>query len=558
MSENTQQSPAAKYVQVTLEVNAELGIVSATLSETAVSGSLNANQLYQMLSEKQVESWSINESAIDDVINKFKKNVHCRIVIAERQDAGYSLTLADDAMSASVKYRPAKGGKSLSEDEVYEALSQKRVDKKRIHPHAVKQLIESAEERTVVIATGKPPVSGRDSQFIQLLDNPRKDAPLVEDDNGVIDFLAGQEYLTVEAGTPLMERIPPQPGKVGMDIYGQIIPAESGKELPFANKLEGTELSANDPNLLLAKVSGHPVYLEDGARVDDTLTFQNIDVSTGHVEFDGSISVTGDIMPDMKVKVTGDIFVKGVVERATVEAGNDITINGGILGDTQIEINEDDDTLPNFECTVVAGGSIQARYVNLAQLSAKQNIIIREYSFNSLMKAHSNILLGQDGGKGNIVGGKTIAGHAVIAKTLGNKAYNRTKVRVGISRDELQKTQKLKFLREQRLDQARNLKKILEELKNQNAKEKLGQVELDKAKKIHETLVQLQKDIHAIDVRLNEYSFAVFTDSDPNISSSSACYPNCVITINGAQLHTKQEHKAITFIKRGRNITAKS
>ena len=557
MTEPTTPSDKPAFVQLTLDINTDQGLVSAVLSECVIQSDLTVVQVRDQLNTRGVGTWDINAGAIEDLIHKFKKNTVCRIVIAERKNASFRIKIDESGMSATLYYEPPLGGQALTHAAVIEALEEKKVNSKRIIQAAIDKVITTTTPDIVVVAKGKSPKVGRDSFFSPLIVHPEASIAPVEDENGKVDFLAGKEYLTVTAGTPLLERVPPQPGQMGMDIFGQLIPAESGAEVPFGKDLGGTEFASNDPNLLIAQINGHPVFFADGARVDETLQFKQVDLTTGHITFDGSINVKGDVMPDMKINVTGDIFIKGVVERSQLTAGNDITIGGGILGDTQTTITEDD-ALPELECIVKAGGIIKARYVNLAHVEAKNKIEIKEYAFNSYLKADNDILLGQDGGKGNLVGGDAIAGHAIVAKALGNKAYNRTKVRIGISNAELQQVQKLKFLRDQRITQARSLRALLENFKAQGEIEKLGNLELNKARKVKETLLKLQADLKTLDDRLRQFDFAHFQEDEPHVSATSQCYPNVKITINGAIFQTTQEQKAITYLKRGRKITVKS
>jgi uncharacterized protein (DUF342 family) len=557
MTETASEDSKQKYVEFSLDINEQDGFAAAVLAPSFMQGKLSAETITGQLEAHGIQNWQIDTSAIDDVVHKFKKNVSTRIIVARQRAATFQLKIASDNLSVLIQVTPPAGGTPLTEEAVNAALEEKKIDPKRIRKEAISHAVTAEEESEFVIAQGKEPIPGRDSTFLPLIQFSTQENTPVENENGVIDFYAGKEYVSVEAGTPLMERQPPQPGKVGMDIYGQIIPADHGKELPFGKNMEGTEFASNDANLLVAKIAGHPVFFPDSVQVDDTLTFQNIDLSTGHVEFDGSVYVKGDVMPDMKLSVTGDLFIKGVVERAHINAGNDVHVGGGILGDTSEQV-KDNETLPELECKVQAGGTVTARYINLAEVMAGQSIDIKEYAFNSRLDAGLKVMLGQNGGKGNLVGGETIAGYAIIAKVLGNAAYNGTYTRVGITREELQSLNKLKFLREQRLIQARGLRKILDNLKQQGSTEKLGQVEIDKAKKIHDTLLRLQEDVKAIDERLRKFKLAHYREDEPRVAGTSACFPNCDIVINGALLKTKHEHKSIVFVKRGRSITAKT
>ncbi|EAR10308.1 DUF342 domain-containing protein [Reinekea blandensis] len=557
MTEPQTSETISTTIQLTLDVDDITGIATAVTVKTEQTGEISVADILETLSAQGAKDWKVDHNAINDVLKKAKKHLETRIVIARRLDASFSLKLASDNMSATIHVEPAYGGDPLTREDLLAELTENGVDSKRVLGDALQFLISATSATDAIVAEGKPAVAGADSEFIPLVQDDNAPQELEEDEHGRVDFYAGKTYSTVEAGTPILERRPPQAGQVGMDIYGQIIPAEPGKERPFASKMEGTEFASNDPNLVVAKMSGHPVFFDQGVRVDNSLSFETIGLSTGHVTFDGSIEVKGDIMADMRVEATGDIFVKGAVERAKVIAGHNLHIGGGIIGDTSVTV-EDGDDLPVLECRLEATGDISVRYVNLASLKAKGNIEIREYAFHSSLSAGGTISLGQNGGKGNLVGGDTVAGHSVTAKLLGNRAYNVTRIRVGLSHDAWIDMQKLRFLREQRLQQARTLRNNLDRLKAKGQEEPLAPKDIQRARKIHDTLLKLQSTIKEIDARMNSLQDSGTNQNEPFVSATQACYPNCDITINGVHLITKQEHRAITFVKRGSAVTAKS
>ena len=557
MTEPQTSESISTTIRLNLDVDDITGTATAVTVKTEQTGEISVAGILDSLSTQGAKDWKVDHNAINDVLKKAKKHLETRIVIARRLDAKFSLKIAGDKMSAIVHVEPAFGGDPLTREDLLAELTKNGIDSKRILGDALQFLISATSATDAVVAEGKPAVAGTDSEFVPLVQDDETPKELQEDEQGRVDFYAGRTYSTVEAGAPVLERRPPQAGQVGMDIFGQIIPAEPGKELPFAAKMDGTEFASNDPNMVVAKVSGHPVFFDQGVRVDNSLSFDSIGLNTGHVTFDGSIEVKGDIMADMRVEATGDIFVKGAVERAKVIAGHNIHIGGGIIGDTSITI-EDGDDLPVLDCRLEATGNISVRYVNLASLKAKGNIEVREYAFHSSLSAGGSISLGQNGGKGNLVGGDTVAGLSVTAKLLGNRAYNMTRIRVGLSHEAWIDMQKLRFLREQRLQQARTLRKNLDRLKAKSQQETLAQKDIQRARKIHDTLLKLQSAIKEIDARMNSLQDTGTNRNEPFVSATQACYPNCDITINGVHLITKQEHRAITFVKRGSAVTAKS
>lgn len=51
-------------------------------------------------------------------------------------------------------------------------------------------------------------------------------------------------------------------------------------------------------------------------RVDEVLSVKQVDIRHGHVMFEGSLLVTGDVMPGMRIKTSGDVVIGGFVEGA--------------------------------------------------------------------------------------------------------------------------------------------------------------------------------------------------------------------------------------------------
>ena len=82
----------------------------------------------------------------------------------------------------------------------------------------------------------------------------------------------------------------------------------------------------------MADAVGVPVALARGVRVDDVLCYDFVDATTGHIRFEGSVIVSGDVKDAMQIVATGDITVLGFVESATLQSDNEITVVKGVIG----------------------------------------------------------------------------------------------------------------------------------------------------------------------------------------------------------------------------------
>ena len=92
-----------------------------------------------------------------------------------------------------------------------------------------------------------------------------------------------------------------------------------------------------------------------GLRVNETLTLAKVDLSTGNINFDGSLHIKGDVADGVAVDVSGSVLVEGVVARATIVAGGDIVIKNGIIGGAKKETDPEDDL--EQESSVAAFGA---------------------------------------------------------------------------------------------------------------------------------------------------------------------------------------------------------
>lgn len=71
----------------------------------------------------------------------------------------------------------------------------------------------------------------------------------------------------------------------------------------------------------MSQVSGHVILENDKIFVSNVLELVNVDNSTGDIDYEGDVVVKGNVLAGFTVKATGDITVSGIVEGATVIAG---------------------------------------------------------------------------------------------------------------------------------------------------------------------------------------------------------------------------------------------
>jgi uncharacterized protein (DUF342 family) len=353
-----------------------------------------------------------------------------RYQVLERRDATITISTEKDEMSASAEISTALGGKHLSAKAILTAAQAAGVSKGFSKEQLVKLALQAAKEApgSIVkgeIAQGRLPVNGKDSR-VKLLVQSAQDRILrpKDRDDGSVDMRDLGDIICVKVGDPLAKKIPLTEGIQGYTVTGTSLDPNPGEDLEL-HVGEGTTLSPKNNSVLVSTLVGLPRIIENGMEVDSIYQIKNVDVSTGHIKFQGSVIIDGDVCEGMKVFATGDITVGGFVESASLNAGGDITIGSGIIGKKQETDNVDVSQIL-MSVNIKAKGSVFAKYSQYAYISAG-DLRIEKQMMHSIIKVKSSLWLGtEEKANGKLIAGYIRAGSSVRAGTVGATAGSRT------------------------------------------------------------------------------------------------------------------------------------
>lgn len=344
-------------------------------------------------------------------------------------DGSFDLEVDAACMSALVTLHPPKGGKPVTLPVLRQAIADQGI----VHGVLEKELAEAIERggaQTVLIAQGTPPMRGTPTRFESLLDRLKPRAQEI-DELAQIDYRDLGSLLLVTPGMPLMRRIPPLPGIDGCNVLGQPVLPDELPDTPFNAEMSGVAIDPEDPNLLRAAIAGSPKLIHQGAQVNPVVEVDAVDLSTGNINFQGSLQVRGDISATMEVRVTGDVIVNGTMEAALVEAGGNVTVKGGIIG--MAETVPDATGAAARTAHIVCGGEVRARFITNAIISAGQNVEVEREIRQSSIAAGGSVNVGAPNTQQTaITGGQTRALQSVRAGTIGSPAGVPTLVQAGL------------------------------------------------------------------------------------------------------------------------------
>ena len=324
----------------------------------------------------------------------------------------YRLTISRDKMEATAFfYAPSEGAELMSPKEFLEDLAYRQITF-GIQKEAIIAFFSAREYcKEIVIAKGRKTREGENARIEYMFKTNLRAKPTMRED-GSVDYFNLNIISHVNEGDKLALLIPEDPGDPGQNIFGDILkphPVKSARIKAGKN----TQLS-EDELLLTATTNGHVTLQEGKVVVSNVIQFENVDVSTGNIVYDGSVEVKGTVATGFKIKAGANIIVKGVVEGATLTAGNDIILERGINGMGKGEI--------------VAGGNIITKFIENAKVNARGSI-----TSESIL--HSNVSAGTEitvlGKRGFIAGGRVTAKDKITAKVLGSEMGANTDIEVG-------------------------------------------------------------------------------------------------------------------------------
>jgi uncharacterized protein len=213
-------------------------------------------------------------------------------------------------------------------------------------------------KKEFALATGLAPEDGTDAQINYLFKRQYLKAGTIAGD-GSIDFKNRGEIPFVAANDLLAEKIPPEIGRNGVNIFGDVV----SHIPPLDRNLKcgkGVRLS-EDKCQALAKISGYPkLTLEGELIVNDAYILEgDVDYTTGHLKFDKNIYITGTIKNGFKVEGL-DVVAKSV-DGGIIKARGDVCIENGIT-----------------DASITTRGNMSAGFIHRSKIACMGDMDVRK------------------------------------------------------------------------------------------------------------------------------------------------------------------------------------
>lgn len=443
----------------------------------------------------------------------------------------YNMYISQDGLEVVMRfYPPSDRGEMMTPQEIMNDLRHRGI-KYGIQIDNIEAFFVTLPYCTdVVVAQGTPARNGHDAHIEYFFETDHRAKPELRED-GSVDFHNLNTICHCSEGQLLARLIPEDPGEEGKTVTGDRIKPIAVKR----DKLKfGRNIRLTDDRLeIYSMVNGHVTLAGEQVFVSDVLELENVDVSTGNIEYEGGILIRGNVLSGYSVKAGGDIEIRGVVEGAEVTSDGNITIALGVNGMGRGVLKAQGNVVSKFieNATVIAGGFISTESILHSKVQAVTEIEVT-------------------GRKGFITGGEVTASNIIKVKTLGSPMGASTVVTVGVNpvvKREIADLQKRIAANKKTIAGIEPVltafimkKRVHTEVPPEQAAhiQKLAQVRVEK-----------KQELSVDCARLEELSALVDEDIRPTVEVMGEVYPGTKICILEVSMVVKSSMKYCRFVR---------
>lgn len=325
------------------------------------------------------------------------------------------ILVAEDSMSAVLRLSaPKKGGGVPPLEEIRNQLTGAGVVWGIDEEELTRAIEKGTYDTDIPVASGRAPKAGspRRTEF-SFVHDPGK--PYVFREDGSVDLKELNFIQNRKSGDVLARFLPEEEAVPGMNVHGQeLTPPQAPKEKAIVAGVNTTVSESRDT--IVALIDGNAFLKGNAVCVEPVVTVPRVDYETGNIQFEGSVVVRETVADGFTVEAAGEVEIGECLGRATVHAGRDVLLRGGMNGDG--------------DGTVRAGGSIRAKYIENARISCGGNLMVDELLMHTDFVAEGDLIM--RGRRGEFLGGNGIAGGNLWCKQIGSLSEVPTRISVGI------------------------------------------------------------------------------------------------------------------------------
>ncbi|MDW0111330.1 DUF342 domain-containing protein [Sporosarcina aquimarina] len=440
------------------------------------------------------------------------------------------IVVAADNMKAVVEINLTDEELDTKKSELPKLLNEALHNKNIVYGIRSVQLDNMKFGQAIVIAEGKVPGNGNDA-IITYIEMPER-RPIIRED-GNADYYEMNFVTPVEKGDWLGEKIPPQEGTSGIDIFGNEIKGKKGLDKKLFYDRKSIEEVDEDGKIILRALHGGVLeFVNEVVSVGHQLFIDgDVGPETGSITFDGTVVITGTVLAGYSVNALNDISIEAaeaVTNAREIRSENgDIYIKGGVFG--------------GGKTIIAAKETIYIKHANDCSIFAKR-VHAGLYLLGSDVIAD---YIEVDPHKGRIIGGKTEATYRITCATAGNRHERNTILfakgidKEGIHLEVQQMAKSFKNLQNQIVQ----LETVIAPLDKQSTS--LIGTKRDAYDKIQETLKKNRNELLVLDQAIQTHLEVMKTAKSPEIEITKSANPGVFLQIGTKSSVITSETKGV-------------
>ncbi len=342
------------------------------------------------------------------------------------------LVVAEDGMTATLQ--PVEGGAATNTLEyVQNLLANAGITTGILADERIVSYLktDALYGKPLQVARGTPPEPGADAKLTHHYETHQQVGKVLA--GGNIDYRERGEIPHVKKGDLLIEKTPLKPSQPGLDIFGHSISVPPTADVKLRSGA-GTMVS-EDGLQLIALIDGQPKMTFGGrlSVLSELKIDGDVDLKTGHINFEGHIVVTGCVQSGFRVR--GHSLTAKEITGAQVRVTGDVTVTGGIIG-------------ADINCQA----NIEARYIKNSRVSAFGDIRVSKEITDSTIETSGACRVET----GKIITSTLSAKQGIHCKEMGTDVSSPCRLAVGVDAHierELQGIQDAIARRNTKLDQ---------------------------------------------------------------------------------------------------------
>ena len=341
-----------------------------------------------------------------------------------------SVTVNQERTEARISITPdPENQETITADQLVAALKKDNIivgiSKKNLFAIRDKFNHEPGKPVTILVARGLPPKPASQHRYKFNFTTDKNIGKLQGSDQ--IDYKDKGKIKFLKPEDILLEIIIGQEGTPGRLVDGAVVQNEPLKPLRRYKAGPGVTLDENDSQLIYkATAAGQPGLENDTLSISETYYLDgDVDLETGHIEFEGPIEISGNLLAGFRVISNADIFI-GKTISGSIRTKANLTSNEGIIGSETEKI--------------AVGGDLNCEYIStVTKLQTGGAITVAKHIINS------HIITGKTVSCQEMITGdsKIVAFYGLTCEELGSELGSRTTIETGGSLDLNEKIKKI-------------------------------------------------------------------------------------------------------------------